>query len=163
MHERMQSGRPPVIAWQGYYSVGNDYLDEQHQSIISLVNWLYEAITSGKEQDALPTLTRRLVEYTRVHFEDEEQMMLRNKYPALAEHKRAHERLVEQTRDLHFRTLQENPPGGQEVLTFLKQWWINHITGQDKTYVPYLQKDDQRHDGIAPNDPAAPSENGALS
>jgi len=141
-------GSPLMIQWRDYYSVGDPTLDSQHQTIISLVNWLYEMILGGEEdQRAIPTIMRRLSEYTQTHFKDEERMMLEAGFPGYAAHQRSHERLTGETRDLLFKSLQDGGPGVREVLRFLKQWWIGHITGEDKEYMFYLKKNDRKSPG----------------
>jgi len=139
MRTKVHSDCLGAIAWQGYYSVGNDHLDQQHRQIIAMVNWLFEATMLQQDQQAVPSLIRELIAYTSAHFADEEQMMRQSNYPGYEEHKRAHRQLTERTYDLHFRTMQANPPRAQDVLKFLKDWWVNHITGDDKAYAPYLQ------------------------
>lgn len=129
---------PPVIQWRDYYSVGNLELDGQHQEIIYMINWLYEVIWEGDDPAALRTLMRRLSEYTRSHFEHEEGKMREAGFPDYLEHKRIHDKLADDTSDLLFGSLQEDGPNPRDVLAFLKQWWINHITGDDKEYMFYL-------------------------
>lgn len=134
---------PPTIEWRDYYSVGSHELDGQHQKIISMVNWLYEVIWEGHEREALPTLMRRLSDYTHSHFEDEERMMRNVAYPAYREHKEIHDKLSADTSDLLFGSLQYHGTDARDVLRFLKQWWINHITGDDKLYMFYLHENAQ--------------------
>ena len=129
---------PPTIRWRDYYSVGSLELDGQHQKIIFMINWLYEVIWQGDDRTALPTLMRRLGEYTHSHFEHEERMMLEAGFPGYVGHKQIHDKLTNDTSDLLFGSLQEDGPDTREVLRFLKRWWINHITGDDKEYMFYL-------------------------
>jgi hemerythrin len=137
---------PPAIQWRDYYSVGNCDLDGQHQEIIFIINWLYEVIWQGDDQAALPTLMRRLSEYTYSHFVHEEAMMLEAGFPGYVGHKEVHDKLASDTSDLLFGSLQEDGADSREVLGFLKQWWINHITGDDKEYMYYLAE--QKRTGL---------------
>lgn len=131
------SGRP-VIQWRDYYSVGNLELDGQHQKIIHMINWLYEVIWEGDDRQGLATLMRRVSEYTHSHFVDEERMMRDAGFPGYLDHKEIHDNLTSDTRDLLFGCLQDEGPDSRDLLRFLKRWWINHITGDDKEYMYFL-------------------------
>ena len=139
---------PLTIQWRDYYSVGDATLDAQHQTIISLINWLYEIIWGGNDRSAVTPVIRRLHEYTHSHFKDEEKMMLAAGFPGLADHKVIHEKLVSDTDDLLFRSLQDDGPDSREVLQYLKRWWINHITGDDKQYVICLRESRRKSSGL---------------
>jgi hemerythrin len=139
---------PPAIQWRDYYCVGNRDLDGEHQEIVFIINWLYEVIWEGDDPAALPTLMRRLSEYTHSHFVHEESMMREAGFPGYVGlgHKKIHDKLASDTSDLLFGSLQEDGPDSREVLAFLKQWWINHITGDDKEYMYYLAE--QKRTGL---------------
>ena len=32
-----------------------------------------------------------------------------------------------------------HPNTARDVLVFIKDWWLNHIQGEDKTYAPYME------------------------
>ena len=138
MNGQVSVSGPPTIQWRDYYSVGDCELDGQHQKVIYMINWLYEVIWFGDDRAALPTLMRRLSEYTDSHFGDEERVMRKVDFPGYAQHKEIHDKLSGDTRDLLFGSLQEDGPDTRDVLQFLKRWWINHITGDDKEYMYYL-------------------------
>ena len=56
-------------------------------------------------------------------------------YPELAQHRILHERLTQKTIDLYRRL---DADTGQDLLVFLKEWWVNHICQVDKQYSPYM-------------------------
>lgn len=123
------------VVWKPIYSVGDDALDAQHARIIQIVNELYAALGKGTERAALTPLLDRLVEYTNTHFEYEERIMREHAFPEFDAHKALHDRMRRRTADLreykHLVT-------GQDLLRYLKDWWLNHIQNQDKQYTPYL-------------------------
>ena len=135
-----ESSRIPTIEWKNYYSVGDRYLDEQHKEIISLINWLQEAITVQQGQEAVPLVARRLMEYTERHFRDEETRMEEAGFPGLEEHVKKHKFLIEKTQDFLFQCIQGDEPPSREMLGFVKGWWIDHIMGDDKQYAPYVRR-----------------------
>ncbi|MBN1588818.1 MAG: hemerythrin family protein [Pirellulales bacterium] len=142
MTGQTDTGCPTLIQWQPYYSVGNRYLDNQHRQIISLVNRTYQSILLGEEKETLRTVMRRLVDYVDHHFHDEEILMQKHDFPGLESHRAEHSRLTKDTHDLQRACLQDDSPSAQEVLSFLKQWFLTHVIGDDKQYASYLSEDE---------------------
>jgi len=126
---------PTDITWKDYYSVNNPQLDAEHKQIIGLINDFYAAMRQDRENHAAREVLERLIKYTLTHFEHEEEIQERAGYPDVEAHKAAHARLRRQTTDLRDNL---SLVTGSDVLYFLKQWWLNHIQGEDKKYSPYL-------------------------
>jgi len=124
------------IIWKEFYSVGCRELDNQHKQILGIVNDLYSALQSGREGEEIKGFLDRLVRYTRNHFEREEKWMKERGYPELDGHRTIHKRMTQQTADLRKRF---DAVSGQELLVFLKQWWLNHICQVDKQYSAYME------------------------
>ncbi len=66
---------PQFIPWKGYYSVGNEALDAQHKTLLSLINRLYDSIEKGTEEELMQPVFEQLIEYAKVHFVQEEELM----------------------------------------------------------------------------------------
>ncbi|MBN2581347.1 MAG: hemerythrin family protein [Pirellulales bacterium] len=126
----------PSIAWNDYYSVGEPSLDAEHKQIIFCINDLFAALQEGAPAQAVRPVLDCLVQYTLTHFQHEEEVMQAYDFPGLAEHKKLHDQMREKTRTLHERA---EAITGQDLLFFLKQWWLEHIQGEDKKYAPYLK------------------------
>ena len=126
---------PAFIAWKDFYSVGDRSLDSQHKHIIGCINDLYDAMQQGKDAKVLKPLLVWLVQYTVEHFHHEEHVMRRCDYPGLREHLALHDQLRRKTA-----ALRDNLDlvTGRDMLRFLKDWWLEHIQGEDKKYSPYL-------------------------
>jgi hemerythrin len=126
----------PYVTWNDYYSVSEPSLDKEHKQIIFCINDLYEALQDGKSAQVVQPILDRLAEYTMTHFQHEEEIMQAHDYPSLAEHREVHNQMRKKTL-----ALQEHPDtvSGQDLLVFLKQWWIEHIQGEDKKYAPYME------------------------
>ena len=124
------------ITWKDFYSVGDPSLDAQHKEIIAVINELYEAREEGHDRDAVRHILDRLLQYTLVHFKHEEQVMQEHGYPGFAQHKTLHDEIRQRTSDLRE---DADLVTGQDLLRFLKEWWVGHIQGADKKYAPYLQ------------------------
>lgn len=124
------------ITWKDFYSVGCRELDEQHKQILGIINNLYSALQSGTERENVKGLLDQLVQYTVDHFQHEEELMKEWGYPEVDQHGAIHERMTRKTIDLRKRF---GTVSGQDLLIFLKEWWINHICGNDKQYSAYIE------------------------
>ncbi|MFZ0479314.1 MAG: bacteriohemerythrin [Terriglobales bacterium] len=127
-----------AIQWTEDYSVQVARFDHEHQMLFKMVNDLHEASKAGHGTDIVEEILGRLIAYTAKHFAGEEEMMEKNGFPGLAEHRREHQALV--TQALQF---QKDLGKGKllvavSVMTFLKHWLTNHIHKTDKKYGPFL-------------------------
>jgi hemerythrin len=123
------------VEWKPFYSVGDATIDEQHKRLLGMIDDLHAATHTGHDATRVQAVVDRLVEYTMSHFEHEEQVMWACAYPDFDAHKALHEEM--RRRSLEF---QANPESLSEndLLQFVKSWWIRHIQNQDKKYAPYL-------------------------
>jgi len=124
------------LVWKPFYSVGEASLDAQHQQIIGIVNDLLTAVEGGSQRAVVAAVLDRLLRYTITHFKHEERLMQKHGFPAFGLHKATHDRMRQWTTELRNNADQVVAP---DLLRFVKDWWVNHIQGQDKDYVPYLK------------------------
>ncbi|MBN1589824.1 MAG: hemerythrin family protein [Pirellulales bacterium] len=123
------------ITWKNYYSVNEPSLDAEHKQIINCINDLYSALNDPKRVDLTKQILDALVQYTQTHFEHEEKLLKEVGFPTLDAHKALHDEMKRKTFGLRTHwTLVTN----QDVLVFLKDWWIGHIQGEDKLYASYM-------------------------
>ena len=128
-----------IFCWDEKYAVNIKEIDVQHKKLVELINGLNEAIYSGQGCQKLESVFKELVEYTKTHFSNEEELMRSNDYPDFLKHKAKHEELTKEVV-----SLQKQFEGGRilitmQVMKFLKDWLINHIQDVDKKYAPFLK------------------------
>lgn len=128
-----------LVEWDTCYCVGNDRLDQQHQRIVAMINQLGEAMDVGNERPALMKILSDLAGYTKTHFVEEERLMEQHDYPDLAGHREKHGALNRALADFYRNFYTSSRPVTSEVMAFLKSWLYDHILGQDKQYVPFLE------------------------
>lgn len=129
-----------LITWQDSYSVGVPLIDNDHKLLVSLINQLDDAIKGGQGRDVVGSVLNVLEEYTRGHFGREEILMRKAGYPDLPPHKREHEKLAAQVREIVARyAAGDDSHIDDELLQFLKSWLTGHILGVDMKYAPYLK------------------------
>ena len=129
----------PYIVWSPSYSVNNHVIDLEHKSLVDTLNLVYILAHSPPNPFVLEYALARLVEYTESHFKDEEEILAAANYPELQSHRALHLRMIEKTGALK-NALQKTKDinHSSEILNFLKDWWINHITKMDVSYKKYV-------------------------
>jgi hemerythrin len=83
-----------TIVWRKQMSVGNSIIDDQHRYLICLMNTIEITLSSDEHRDIFKTAIDQLVEYTRYHFEQEERIQYKMKYPYAYEHKIEHQEIM---------------------------------------------------------------------
>ena len=117
---------------------GIKLIDEQHQMLISLVKDFEKAISREIDGVDIEEILQKLINYISYHFKAEEELMARNNYPDFSDHKQKHDELVKKVIGFHEKFKKGEQRLEKDILLFLKDWVINHITKADMEYVPYI-------------------------
>jgi methyl-accepting chemotaxis protein len=127
------------FAWNNSYSVGCATMDQEHKRLVEMINNLYSAMRQGKGNKAVGPILDGLVDYTATHFRHEEQLMRETGYGACEEHKREHDNLTRQVLEIQAKC-RAHAVLSLEVMSFVKDWLVNHIQRSDKRYGPHMVK-----------------------
>lgn len=119
------------IAWRDEYSVGLPDVDHEHRVLIAMIN---EAAAALGPQTPISRIVAELGEICAriaAHFALEEREMRDLKYVGLGEHKRDHERLLEDILDIMADV--ESPRGYDPALLEkrLTDWFTEHFRTHD--------------------------------
>lgn len=129
-----------TIAWSPEFSIGHDQTDAQHQQLFKLLGLIQKAAASEIDRNKLieKSLTT-LIEYTQVHFRDEEAMMQRIGYPLLEQHRALHDALIDEVEGM----LEDFQEGEylliDELILFLTDWLSEHILTVDAKVGVFIQ------------------------
>lgn len=120
------------------YSVQIREIDQQHRTLVGLINEVFEAKTNDLGKKVIAGLLERLADYTKNHFATEEALMEEYGYPELEAHRKEHQFFTTKVGDFYraFNTNQDYIIG--EILDFLKNWLVKHIMEMDKGYGRFL-------------------------
>jgi hemerythrin len=128
------------LTWQDSYSVGVGVLDDDHKRLINLINQLQTAAlydTSDEyEKEAFDTL----IDYTKTHFQREEELLEKHDFPALEAHKQQHQAMIDEVGNLVSEYQQNADVTIEKTIIYLKEWLIRHINGTDKEYGGFLNE-----------------------
>lgn len=128
----------PLITWDAKDEVNVQQIDDQHRTLVALVNELHQAMRLRSNRETLRKILSRLIDFTRAHFAAEERLMLEHLYPQYENHRSQHSALLD-----HIAELEKQVQEGDILLSFaialdLKGWAINHITFADKPLGEFL-------------------------
>lgn len=127
-----------LIEWNDTLSVGVTKFDNQHKNLIKIINDLNDAMRVGKGKDVMTNILNELINYTRFHFQSEEEAMEAANFPQLDDHKYEHGILTEQVMEFYREFNAGKKMITIQVMQFLKDWLNKHILGSDKLYTKYL-------------------------
>lgn len=124
------------IVWNDVHKTGIKIIDEQHRGVVTAINSLYYFMQHNRGSIVVVPIFDIIEKYTQIHFLTEEAMLEQADYPAFSEHKKYHVSFVTSMRK-NVAAANYDP---QELLVFLKSWWLDHINKKDKDYVPFVLK-----------------------
>jgi hemerythrin-like metal-binding protein len=124
------------IAWKDYYSVNDPSLNAEHRQVIECINDMYRALEAPSPEKVTKQVLDRLVQYTHTHFDHEEKIMKEAGYWDFDAHKALHDAMRQRTIGLRTHLTLVT---ARNVLVFLKDWWVDHIQGEDKKYAVCLE------------------------
>jgi hemerythrin len=129
---------PSPYQWNDSYSVNVRVIDQQHQTLFSMISELHDAMLAKKANGVIEKVLTGLVNYTKTHFRDEEGMLAKAKYPELPQHKVIHDGFVAKAAELQRKYKAGSLVLSIETLNFLGSWIRDHILVMDRKYSAYL-------------------------
>ena len=132
-----------IIEWEESLSIDVDDMDERMKVFFQFVNKLGElTIVKRKKEEDYEHIGEALAdvsEFMRGHFNMEENLLLKYKYPELAYHQRRHKRFLKKV--MAFRRLFADEPEkiSLDAHSYIQQWIIDHIINDDKRFAPYVR------------------------
>lgn len=122
--------------------VGVAAIDNQHRELFKKADELFEAGKNGKSKEYILQLFDFLGEYTKTHFKDEENYMLRIKYPEYESQKKMHESFIEKLVSLR-KDCEKAGVNISVILNtnqFILEWLTKHISVDDKKIGVHVNK-----------------------
>ena len=128
------------IQWKDEYSVGVALLDEQHKRMIEIINTLIDAPTADVGSKTVAETLKKMAEYSQAHFQEEELLFEEFGYPDAAAHAETHKEYVQQTVVFCGAAMTHVDAVPERLLRFLKDWWVDHILGEDLKYKEFFKE-----------------------
>lgn len=127
------------IPWSDDYLVHVRVIDNDHKALFEIVNSLHDSVTTNACTTQISSTLKALQDYVAQHFAREELYMKEAGYPNFEGHVTKHNNLKGTVQGLiDFYNTDPSKVDTDKLLSFLRDWLINHILKSDMAYVPYL-------------------------
>ena len=130
---------PGPIGWSETYSVGVVSIDSQHHLLVSMIRQLQEGMLDSRTGEVVSPLFSAMRQYTRFHFEYEEQLLKEHAYPEFESHHVLHAGLIDKLKELEEKYQAGKLAAGAPLMQFLRTWLLDHIGAHDKAYAAFLR------------------------
>lgn len=124
-----------TFEWEERYEIGNEMIDSQHKNLFDIAN----TVAHAEDQETMELQILRLIDYTKIHFDDEEKLMAQVHYPDMSAHHELHNKLIQQLHQFEQIDL-DTPEKVEEFLFFVFGWLINHILYFDMDFFNFYDK-----------------------
>lgn len=128
------------LEWNEELSMGVEEIDRQHKELIRIANGLINAVALEREPRILKNVIRKLREYTVFHFNSEEALMEKTRYPKRGEHAKTHQNLKNNVKRYQRVIYKKEKLEPEAVLNFLKIWLLKHILESDMEFARFLHE-----------------------
>ena len=129
-----------MIQWDDKYSVGISIIDKEHKEFIDIINKADAIKENNGNQEEVREVLYEMFKYALKHFATEEAYMKKFNFPEFQLHRNEHLDFTNKT----FENLNKVINGGyqvaNEILEYLKQWFVDHINGTDRKYIDCFNK-----------------------
>jgi len=129
-----------LLTWSHARTVGVRAMDDQHGILMDTLNELRLAVVRGLGREKVSEVLDRLIEFTRMHFWSEEQLMERSGFPGLAEHRAEHHRMLARMLQSAHRVQYGEGVRMRPLLCSLRDEYLHHIEELDRQYGPWLNE-----------------------
>jgi hemerythrin len=125
------------IMWKDSFNIGTKEMDEQHTIFVGYINDLYDAMQTGDAKTVVEPILTKLTDYIQLHFAAEERLLKANNYPMLEEQQNHHKYFISELNFMKSSFLNKTQTA-QNLLLFLKDWFLHHILSEDLKYVGFV-------------------------
>ena len=125
-----------LLRWNEFFETGIDVVDAQHRHLVDIVNQAAPILASAGDRipEGVQGLFDKLFSYAAEHFATEESVM--NDCSVDPRHKvhhlESHQVFVQRVQEMAQSYLQGNAVTGKRILSFVANWLVFHILGEDQ-------------------------------
>ena len=130
-----------MISWSGAFACGIRQIDDQHKTLVNLVNDMFNHVSGNEEEEQkyLRAVLKEAAKYVKIHFATEEKIFIATRFSGYDEHKAVHDSFILVVTE-QIRAFQDGKRISLYNLTnYLKDWVLTHIAAMDRQYFVYLR------------------------
>lgn len=126
--------------WRGDYKIFNDMIDREHKELFDIALKALDYHNTDIRTHIKITI-QELYDYMKTHFEHEEAYMEEIAYPNIKEHKKLHEKIINQMNDFIKQLPKLNLEDFEKrLIEYMDIWLINHILYEDRKIISYKKQ-----------------------
>lgn len=130
--------------WKDRYSLQIPEIDAQHKKLFEIGNRAYELafLNDGCDHyDEIMAIIDELFNYTKYHFQYEEELMEKHLYSGLGSQCKEHNFYINKIKNLSGEEIDEDQQKAVlDILDFLSEWISSHILISDRKYADDFRK-----------------------
>ena len=126
------------VPWDDTLRTGHAGMDADHGRLTELFNLLAGTVEQDQGTDACARLLDDIVEHTRAHFAQEEELMAQYHYPEREQHIAEHAMLIDQALGYRATFEADRAASPVAVSAFPEVWLAYHILFTDKHLADFL-------------------------
>jgi hemerythrin-like metal-binding protein len=115
-------------------------MDDQHGILMDAINEVRLALLNGSGPERIGEQLDQLIEFMRMHFWSEGQLMEKAGFPGLEEHRFEHHRMLAEILQAAHRLQYGEALHLRPLLSRLHDGFLEHIEGLDQQYGPWLRE-----------------------
>lgn len=127
-----------IFKWKDRFNTGIEEIDNQHKRLFEIGSELFElaSLDDGVDHyDEIVRLIDDLKDYTKYHFNFEEEYMEKFNYSDIDNHKREHQKFIDKLNETQSKDIDmEQKQVILDMIEFIISWVSGHIVGTDFKY-----------------------------
>ncbi|WP_050750744.1 bacteriohemerythrin [Paramagnetospirillum magneticum] len=128
-----------LLNWDNALNMGIGNIDRHHREMFDEVNRLYAKMSQGNGAEAGQGMITLIDTVMGSHFREEEEVMSRNSYPHLDEHRRHHRDFLDRAKSHKGAVQSGDPTAAAKMFEYVATWLTNHIQMEDGKLANYLK------------------------
>ena len=129
-----------LLTWSHECIVGVEAIDDQHGILMDTLNDLREMLLRGSDRRNVCLQLERLIDFTQMHFQSEEKLLLKQGFPGVKEHRTAHQHLLAKLYSALEQINHEEALHFPSLLAFLPSWYLDHVEKLDQPCGTWLNE-----------------------
>jgi methyl-accepting chemotaxis protein len=129
-----------LLTWNHACSASIRAKDDEHSILMDAINELRLALGLGCGREKMSELLDQFIEFARMHFRSEEQLMEQTGFAGLEKHRVEHHRMLAEILQAAHRLQYGEPLHLRPLLCGLLDGFLNHIETMDQKYSPWLRQ-----------------------
>lgn len=130
------------LVFDSRYVVGIEQVDSEHQKLFELASRIYDSIALDVivPMNEIKSAITELIDYTKIHFANEESLMEAKAYPDLEQHLELHAYLISRIEDFEESVKLGEQLTPVDAYEFLCSWLGDHIQASDRNFGEYCSR-----------------------